>query len=112
MGVMKEMAQGYLPTIQEAQPAPVQGNPEMSESHPNTVNINGVRVPNDDPHPMVVIIKEATTAQAYEAGKLLGQCGLHGRFIGGQLAQQLAAIHIDQFCNPPKEEKKRRRKKK
>lgn len=85
MGVMKEIAQGYQTFVTPKKETPALGNSQKPQ-----MDFNGVKMPNDNPHPMVIIIKDMTTYQACEAGKLLSKLGIHGCIQGGVLATQLA----------------------
>lgn len=98
------------------------GSPEKPQDHQNIDKIDeetrrreaeltrsGVKFPDDDAQPWVIIVDEMTTRQAWQIGPILGAHGVHGVFKAGPMAQQLA----DLWCHPkPKDPKARYKRKK
>ena len=72
---------------------------------------SGVKFPDDDYQPWVIIVDRMCTRQAWQLGPILGAHGVHGVFKAGFMAQQLASV----WCHPkeldPKAKYKRRAKK-
>lgn len=98
------------------------GNTEDSQDHSDVDQVDektrrreaeltrsGLKLPDDDAQPWVIIVDEMTTRQAWQVGPILGAHGVHGVFKAGPMAQQLA----DVWCHPkPKDPKARYRKRK
>lgn len=76
-----------------------------------TTEVNGVKMPDDDHAPWVIIVSDMTTAQAHGVGRLLAEHGVHGVFQSGVLAAQLAQQWIpDPNAEPDLKRKYRRHK--
>lgn len=88
------------PAIYKMQEAKaLQGNPQKPEilkpPDDDYGYFNGVRTENNNPHPVVIIVKSMTTLQACQIGKMLTQYGVTGVMQGGPLAEQLVQQWVD-----------------
>ena len=97
-------------------PENVQGNLDVdaidaqTEKREAELVRSGVKFPDDDYQPWVIIVDRMCTRQAWQLGPILGAHGVHGVFKAGDMAQQLASL----WCHPkepdPKARYKRRKK--